>query len=94
MALTSKGCKEPAFPSLPYIYIEQVLEATVSFYSSHFLILGKKGSKLWLLTTNTHTFGREAPDAAEQDVCEHIQEEPISSISLWVTHPARPALPV
>lgn len=54
MALTSKHCEEPAFPSLPNIYIEQALEATISFYSSHFLILGKKGNKLWLPTTSTH----------------------------------------
>lgn len=58
MALTSKGCEEPAFPSLPNIYIERVLEATISFYSSHFLILRKKGNKLWLPTTNTHLWER------------------------------------
>lgn len=43
MALTSKALRGTRISiSLPNIYIEQVLEATISFCSSHFLILGEK----------------------------------------------------
>lgn len=98
MALTSKALRGTCISiSLPNIYIEQVLEATVSFCSSHFLILGgKKKKKEQALVANRKRtpWGERLLDVAERDVWEHLEDETIGSIPLWTTCPACLALPV
>lgn len=83
--------------NLPFHLSSQHLHRA-GFGGHHFLLFlplpdfrGKKEQAV--IASHKHTpSGERLLDVAEQDVWRHIQDEPLSSISLWMTRPACLAL--